>query len=993
MNGAENGSGAPMAPLCPGPGGERWWVWLVTSCVIYICGLSLSTLAYVIYYIVKRSKEKEKNEMAEKNETAGKSGSTTTGAAQHKRRSFLSPRRWREIVRQLVSGDTIPSKIFITFILLCNATYIILAIVRTYSPIEMCFVLSESPALIVELTVVIFLLLFTFVRFCAADTPIHYWLNLHTIVDVFTLPHIFVSIALGQDWLGLRTLRFIWLTQLVQFTRFIPYIPQDAIDLFSVLFNFLILWLTGAGIIHLLEVQGDPWGNNAVTGLSFLDFCYYVMITLSTVGYGDISPSTDWGRAYITFFIIGGLAFFAAILPALAEVTTTVYRKLQYAKFDTTRVPRHVIVCGHINATSASEFLNDFLHPDRGDKYTHVLFLHPERPDQDLKTVLRSFYTRVQFIVGSVLNGKDLLRAKINKSSACFIIANKHCENPIEEDNANLLRLVSIKNTTTEVPVILQLLDSSSKQQVYNIEGWTHGRDIAITLNELKLGLLGQSCVSPGFSTLIANLFYTSDFPVLKHFDLDNWQTPYIKGASNEIYSTTFSYTFNGELYHDAARICYTNLGLILLAVEDSDKLYINPSPNSHQNLVIRSGKDGMYGYFIGQDQKHVELVSTYCEECHGNDPVGDVEKLTKRLRGRKCSCAKGKYHVNDTELATLELSNGNLDSSSASVNAERQSPKQEKKLLEPKRSVYMCQAQSIDDSIINPESNVTEHASHSKLDVKDHVVLCVFANENSAPLGLHNFLRPLRSNVIPLASVKPVVIVSNKTFLEKEWPQICMFPDIHLVIGSPLHLSNLEEANVGDCNMCVIITALSSTVGHELAINDKEAVLCSLSIQKRYNKHVQILTDLNYEANVQFLDFGDEDQPDERIYKAQPFACGEAFSVSMFDSVTSSAFHSPGTVYIIEKMINTSGPSSSSAGSCQVIALPLKDTEHATKTFGELYDAQLDKRSICLAIYRQLPHDSSKHYVITAPDSHMSLKAMDIAFVMVGQQNDLAYL
>ena len=157
MNGAENGSGAPMAPLCPGPGGERWWVWLVTSCVIYICGLSLSTLAYVIYYIVKRSKEKEKNEMAEKNETAGKSGSTTTGAAQHKRRSFLSPRRWREIVRQLVSGDTIPSKIFITFILLCNATYIILAIVRTYSPIEMCFVLSESPAFIVELTVVIFL--------------------------------------------------------------------------------------------------------------------------------------------------------------------------------------------------------------------------------------------------------------------------------------------------------------------------------------------------------------------------------------------------------------------------------------------------------------------------------------------------------------------------------------------------------------------------------------------------------------------------------------------------------------------------------------------------------------------------------------------------------------------------------------------------------------------------------------------------------------------
>ena len=981
---------------CPAPGGERWWVWLVTSGVIYICGLLFSSLAYAIYYSVKKYHKKsktnetsikKKNETAD-NETAGKSVTITAGSAQQKPRSFLSPRRWREIAQQLISGDTIPSKLLITFTLLCNITYIILAVIRTYSPIEECFVLSEQPALIVELMVVIFLLLFTCVRFCAADTPIHYWVNIHTIVDTFTLPHIFVSIVLGQDWLGLRMLRFIWLTQLVEFTRFIPYIPQDAIDLFSVLLNFLILWLTGAGIIHLLEVQGDPWNNNAVSDRSFLEFCYYVMITLSTIGYGDISPTTDWGKVYITFFIIGGLAFFAAILPALAEVTTTVYRKLQYAKFDTTRVPQHVIVCGHITSTSASEFLNDFLHSDRGDKYTHVLFLHPERPDQDLKFVLRSFYSRVQYIVGSVLKGKDLLRAKINKSSACFIIANKHCENPIEEDNANLLRLVSIKNTRIDVPVILQLLHSSSKQQVYNIEGWIHGRDIAITLNELKLGLLGQSCMSPGFSTLIANLFYTSDFPKLKHTGIDdekNWQTWYIKGASNEIYTSSFSHTFHGKLYHDAARICYTDLGLILLALEDSDKLYINPSPHSDQSLVIRSGKNGMRGYFIGQDHKHVQLVSTYCKECHGDERTHDAAELVKRLAGRKCSCgSKGKY-CTDTEPAILVPGDGILDDWSANIHAEGLEGTQ----LKAKRSMYMCPARSIDTAIINPGSDVIEDALCPKLDMKDHVVLCVFANNNTAPLGLHNFLRPLRSHATPQASMKPVVIISNKTFLEKEWPQICMFPDVHLILGSPLHLSNLEEANVGECNMCVILTALSTSIGHEQAINDKEAVLCSLSIQKRYKKHVQILTDLNFEANVQFLDFGDEDQPDERIYKAQPFACGEAFSVSMFDSVTSSAFHSPGTVNIIEEMIHTSGSSSSTTGSCQVVAVPLRGTEHATKKFGDLYNAQLEKNSICLAIYRQLPHDSS-NYVITAPDSHMDLKETDIAFVMVGQPNDL---
>ena len=81
---------------------------------------------------------------------------------------------------------------------------------------------------------------------------------------------------------------------------------------------------------------------------------------------------------------------------------------------------------------------------------------------------------------------------------------------------------------------------------------------------------------------------------------------------------------------------------------------------------------------------------------------------------------------------------------------------------------------------------------------------------------------------------------------------------------------------------------------------------------------------------------------------------------------------------------------SGSSAGSCHVVAIPLKDTENATTTFGELYDAQLNKNSICLAIYRQLSHNSSKHYVITAPKYDLRLQETDIAFVMVGKHNDL---
>ena len=50
------------------------------------------------------------------------------------------------------------------------------------------------------------------------------------------------------------------------------------------------------------------------------------------------------------------------------------------------------------------------------------------------------------------------------------------------------------------------------------------------------------------------------------------------------------------------------------------------------------------------------------------------------------------------------------------------------------------------------------------KADVKDHVVLCVFADETSPLLGLHNFLLPLRSKYMPKDKLKPVVIVQQQT-------------------------------------------------------------------------------------------------------------------------------------------------------------------------------------------------------------------------------------
>jgi hypothetical protein len=55
-------------------------------------------------------------------------------------------------------------------------------------------------------------------------------------------------------------------------------------------------------------------------------------------------------------------------------------------------------------------------------------------------------------------------------------------------------------------------------------------------------------------------------------------------------------------------------------------------------------------------------------------------------------------------------------------------------------------------------------------------------------------------------------------------------------------------------------------------------------------------------DANVQFLDQDDDDDPDTELYMTQPFACGTAFAVSVLDSLMSTVgifCRSPATFHV----------------------------------------------------------------------------------------------
>lgn len=72
-----------------------------------------------------------------------------------------------------------------------------------------------------------------------------------------------------------------------------------------------------AGAATLLVIIGGAIFYHYVEALSWLNAVYFCVITLTTIGYGDITPHTDAGKIFTIFYVfigIGIIATFAQLL-------------------------------------------------------------------------------------------------------------------------------------------------------------------------------------------------------------------------------------------------------------------------------------------------------------------------------------------------------------------------------------------------------------------------------------------------------------------------------------------------------------------------------------------------------------------------------------------------------------------------------------------------------------------------------------------------------
>ncbi|XP_059892721.1 calcium-activated potassium channel subunit alpha-1 isoform X3 [Gadus macrocephalus] len=881
--------------ICDSNSQRMWWAFLASSMVTFFGGLFIILLWRTIKYLWTvcchcNGKKKQ-----------GHRVTTVDGVKRgDKEDPAASEVGWMTSVKDwagvMISAQTLTGRVLVVLVFALSIGALVIYFIDSSDAIESCHYFYEDYTLQIDMAFNVFFLLYFGLRFIAANDKLWFWLEVNSVVDFFTVPPVFVSVYLNRSWLGLRFLRALRLIQFSEILQFLNILKtSNSIKLVNLCSIFISTWLTAAGFIHLVENSGDPWEDfQNSQALSYWECVYLLMVTMSTVGYGDVYAKTTLGRLFMVFFILGGLAMFASYVPEIIELIGN--RKKYGGSYSAVNGRKHIVVCGHITLESVSNFLKDFLHKDRDDVNVEIVFLHNISPNLELEALFKRHFTQVEFYQGSVLNPHDLARVKIESADACLILANKYCADPDAEDASNIMRVISIKNYHPKIRIITQMLQYHNKAHLLNIPSWNWKEgDDAICLAELKLGFIAQSCLAQGLSTMLANLFSMRSFIKIEE---DTWQKYYLEGVANEMYTEYLSSAFVGLSFPVICELCYVKLKLLLIAIEyksDQRESSTLINPGNHVKM-----EEGTLGFFIASDAKEVKRALFYCKACH--DDITDPKRIKKcgckkskrsstyqRMKlaccfdcgsvDRDCSCMPVYVHCNtDAPQRDIPLSVVSVSDCSTTLRASKNSYNgyiksiEEEQTLSPKkkqrnggvRSSPNCspkimrhdpliipagdQIESMDMNVKKYDSTGMFHWCPSKEIEKvlltrseaamtvlsGHVVVCIFGDAKSALVGLRNLVMPLRASNFHYHELKHIVFVGSLEYLKREWETLHNFPKVSILSGTPLSRADLRAVNINLCDMCVILSANQNNID-DASLQDKECILASLNIKSMH--------------------------------------------------------------------------------------------------------------------------------------------------------------
>ena len=246
---------------------------------------------------------------------------------------------------------------------------------------------------------------------------------------------------------------------------------------------------------RLMQIAVSVFGLALVFAVAFsyfenVDFFtafYWAVITIATIGYGDVTPKTEAGRIVAMVAAVAGISTFTALVSLLAEnfISSSLRRMMGMHRV---RYSNHYLVIGR--GSSVSTCVNELLGAiERGElKLAPIVVVFPD--EEERKRV--ELPEEVEVLIGDPTSRETLERARVDRASHVILA--------LEDDSKAVFVTLMVKRMS-KARVFVEVLSEDSVELLRGA-----GADRVVVSRSLAGRLLASSIFEPEVVDVIEDI-------------------------------------------------------------------------------------------------------------------------------------------------------------------------------------------------------------------------------------------------------------------------------------------------------------------------------------------------------------------------------------------------------------------------------------------------------------------------------------------------------
>ncbi len=259
-----------------------------------------------------------------------------------------------------------------------------------------------------------------------------------------------------------------------------------------------IIFALVLALMMLLIFVAEQHTNSSINTL--FDAFWYTLVTITTVGYGDITPESVSGRIAASVLLIAGVALFGALSGKFASFLFDRQQKKDRGLLKMSRMNHHFIICGYKN--NFEKILEQIIVANPEIPVEKIVLLNTASQEQMDKIKENEKFRGINYLHGDFTDEDALMKAHIKTADRALILADTSDDfSPLETDSRTVLGVITIKNLNPKMYCVAEILDSKFEKHL----SLAHADEIILS-SEYERNLLVQASSGKGMSHILSAL-------------------------------------------------------------------------------------------------------------------------------------------------------------------------------------------------------------------------------------------------------------------------------------------------------------------------------------------------------------------------------------------------------------------------------------------------------------------------------------------------------